>query len=90
MGLSYNEVYLNTMRTTVNRIRGFNKFHQEKAKMLYEKDRLFTWMLINIQIDKKNKISTPEKLYPFPWEKKKDNDSIKLSKEALLKFIDNG
>jgi len=43
--------------------------YENKEQQQWERMRLQTWFLINVQLERKKQIKKPEKLIKFPWEK---------------------
>lgn len=81
MGLSQTEFWQSSLSDLSLMMVGFWELEEQRQHANYERDRLFTLLLLNIQIDKKHRIKKPIDLIEFPWEK--DNTpAIKiLSKE---------
>ena len=66
MGMSEREFWYISPRAFYNKVRGFNQLRQAE----YEIIRLQTVELLNIQIEKKHRIKSPDKLWQFPWDQK--------------------
>ena len=64
--MSESEFFYISPRAFYNKVRGFNQLKQAE----YEIIRLQTVELLNIQMDRKHRIKSPNKLWQFPWENK--------------------
>jgi hypothetical protein len=78
---------------------GYNEAENERLKGTAELIRTSTTILVNIQLDKKDRIK-PQELWPFTWDKT-DRDEIEIisdeerlkdeaEMEKILTRIDNG
>jgi hypothetical protein len=87
MGLSLSEFWQSSLFDLSLMISGFYELEQERIRADYERDRIFTMMLLNIQIDKKHRFKTPDDFMPFPWEQE-DKPEVKIlsKKERFEKF----
>ena len=64
------EFELISPRSFYNKIQGFNELRQAEFELV----RMQTVELLNIQMDKKGRITDPQKLWKFGWEKEKKVD----------------
>ena len=78
--MSETEFWYISPRAFYNKVRGFNQLKQAE----YEIIRLQTVELLNIQMDKKHMIKSPDKLWKFPWEKQRVG--IELAKRKAKYF----
>jgi len=76
------DFWLISPRAFYNKVTGFNQLKQSEYEML----RLQTVELLNIQMERKNQIRDPRKLWPFPWEKRIVD--IEVSKHKAKRFAE--
>ena len=71
-------------------IEPFFKWTEESQKDKWERERLWTYLNIMPHIDSK-KCKSPDKLFPFPWEKeehkKKAEQELKNNEYAIKNMI---
>mgnify|MGYP003647428266 FL=1 len=75
-----------TSREFSNKMEGFEQLHQIKSREDWERIRLLASTLL-MPNTKKGSTLTPEKLWPFYWDKKKDKTPERISAERL-KYLD--
>jgi hypothetical protein len=71
MGMSVEAYLASTPRQLRNKAKGFFDAENDRYKQEWERARWGTWVLLNVQLDQKSRIKSPERLLPFSWEKKK-------------------
>ncbi len=87
LGLSQDEFWASSLTDLSLRIGGFFELETEKQHAEYERQRLFTLLLLNIHIDKKRRIKSPIDLIEFPWEQThKPPPKILNKKQKLDRF----
>lgn len=59
---------------------------EQNTRDTFDAMRLQTWVLVNMQVKKGHQLSQPEKLFTFPWDKKKEQKTQSLDemKAALM------
>ncbi len=65
---------------------GYREEEEIKQRQLAELVRLQTVELINIQLEKKNRIKKPSELWQFPWEKVEIKQEQITEKEQVQRF----
>ena len=55
---------------------GRNRRHDQLIREMWEATRFQTFYLLNVHLDKKNMVKTPEKLIRFEWDKDKKQEVI--------------
>lgn len=75
-----------TITQVINAFNGYYEKESERSKALkiigWETTRWQTWMLVNIQLKKKDRIKDPSKLLRLEWDEK-DKPLTKEEKEIL-------
>jgi len=61
------ELYVLELREFVNKLKGFNKRFEEGERAAWERTRMQTWHLINIQLPRDKSVSLG-RLMKFPWD----------------------
>jgi len=64
----------------------FSEKTTEQEQLEWERVRFSTWHLVNIQLDRKNKLRTPQKLIRFAWEKVKKKKMTDREKYVMNKL----
>ena len=80
MGMTERELLFISPRAFYNKLRGFNQLRQSE----YELTRLQTVELLNIQIEGKHRIRSPQSLWKFPWEAHRVD--IEATKVKAIRF----
>lgn len=69
LGLTRNEFYDLSPIEFYHSLEEHRKAIDDNRRFELNKMRLQTFYLFNIQVDKKNRFKSPEKMMPFDWEK---------------------
>jgi hypothetical protein len=81
-----------TVSQVINAYNGFYEKELERAKcekiITWETTRWQTWVLWNLQVTKKYKISDPKKLIKFDWDNKPESIDPKVFEEINNRFPD--
>lgn len=88
-----------TISQILNAINGYYENKEQQSKLdsirYWEGVRWQTWVLFNVQVGKKNKISRPEKLIKFEWDKKsriteEERERLRQINDKFPKYFNNG
>ncbi len=83
MGMARWEFGFISPRAFYNKLKGFNQLRQGEFELV----RMQTVELLNVQMDKKHRITDPRKLWKFGWEK--DNKkATQADAERFIKRVD--
>lgn len=76
MGMRPDDFWDCTTREFFAKMKGYQERELLRERSDWERTRWATWVLLNIQLGKENKISL-EELLPFEWEKKEAKEPVK-------------
>jgi len=71
-----------TFRQFGNAVRAFYEMQEANERQNWERTRWSTSVLLNVQLDKKNRIK-PTELLPLPWDAETEQASKKAAKKGL-------
>jgi hypothetical protein len=71
-----------TFRQFGNAVKAFYEMQEASERQNWERTRWSTWVLLNVQLDKKNRIEQT-KLLPFDWDAETQQASKKAAKKGL-------
>lgn len=76
-----------SIRSLINAISGYNKRQEMNSREAWETTRFAVFHLLNIQLDKKDKLRKYQDLVMFPWEPKPKIKPKQLTAEEFDKII---
>lgn len=85
--MDYNTFGRLTVRSLINAIRGYNKKQELESREAWETTRFAVFHLLNIQLDKKDKLHKYQDLVSFPWEPKQKKKVKQLTAAEFEKLI---
>ena len=85
MGMHVNDFYELTPRQFSNKLKGFTESENFKDRAAWERMRFSTTALINIQLEKKDKIR-PEQLCKFEWDSEKAKPAPMTDEQFIAAF----
>ena len=79
------ELYVLELNEFVNKLKGFNKHFEDGQRAAWERTRMQTWHLINIQLPQDKSISIG-RLMKFPWDDERE-ETKPLTEEEREKML---
>lgn len=65
----------------------FNQQQDQRHRFLADLTRLHAFNVINIQLDPKHKLTSPQQLWSYEWEEQKDKKTTKKQTKEELKEL---
>jgi hypothetical protein len=76
-----------SLRSLINTLRGYGKKTETEQRAAWERSRFEVFHVVNIQLDKKDRLKNYSDLVRFPWEAPKKEKVHQLTAEQFNKLI---